>query len=143
MEKQYRNRNSVWRSIPYDAVSGREVPLNSVNYYHVTDPVKPTDDGWILGSVTGKTIYQLPSVVSYSCYAMHKKSVVVGTKWDQLLVINFPPALFASQGAHTVGGARRAEIVYDEDDWVSEWAAEAHHSGGGVCTICEQVRAIR
>jgi hypothetical protein len=44
--------------------------------------------------LTGRTIGQIPAIVSRSCYAVYKTSVAIGTESGRLFVIQIPPSIF-------------------------------------------------
>jgi WD40 repeat protein len=78
----------------FGAETGRII--NSVVESENSSPdfIKMGDDGWIVDAATGKTIFQLPPLVSLSCHAIHKTSLAVGTRTGGLLIIDFPLGLF-------------------------------------------------
>jgi WD40 repeat protein len=105
-------------TILFDAASGRRLS----NFHPVgesdnkcPESIKVTGDSWIIDSVSGRTICQLPPINVYSCHAIHGTSMAVGTMGGQLLVIHFPPALFTILDTHSI----------DENEWAEESSSEA------------------
>jgi WD40 repeat protein len=83
-------------TILYNAASGHQLPNHHpVEEYdnQFSDSIE-VNSGYIIDSVTGRTICHLPPIVSGSCYAVHETLLAVGMACGQVSVIHFPPALF-------------------------------------------------
>jgi WD40 repeat protein len=115
---------STSQTISYDASSGSRLHTNTQSDDSLHDSINISRDGWVMDWVNGRTLCQLPSMVSHSCYTVHKRSVAVGTKSGRLFVIHFPPVLFTSADTCTEGTEVDAEKS-PGDEGVSDVASKA------------------
>jgi WD40 repeat protein len=116
---------SPHETVVWDAVSGRQLQTIEESGNSLMESIKISNDGWTVDLLTGQTISKLPPMVSHSSYARHKRSVAVGMKSGQLLVINFPSATFTSPDTRNVVGTAR---LPDTDNHSDESVHHGHDS---------------
>jgi WD40 repeat protein len=52
--------------------------------------------GWIVDCLANRTISKLPAMIVLSCLATFGRLLAIGTVRGQVLILNFPPAVFSS-----------------------------------------------
>ncbi|KIM73293.1 hypothetical protein PILCRDRAFT_15384 [Piloderma croceum F 1598] len=95
-------------TILYDAASGRQLhnhhPVEEYDN-QFSDSIK-INGGYIVDSITDRTVCHLPPMISPSRYAVHETSLAVDTICGRVFVIHFPPALFTIPDTRAIEGDR-------------------------------------
>jgi hypothetical protein len=60
------------------------------------------EDQWVVEVATNQTLLKLPSMVGFQCLATSGRSLAIGTDCGQVIILNFPVALFHGLGSRLV-----------------------------------------
>jgi WD40 repeat protein len=98
---------SGFESLSWDAITGLRIHSTEEADHRLSGSMYITHDGWIMDSMTERTLGKLPSMLAHPVYVVHERSLVVATYSGRIFVLHFPPALFTSPDTRVVEGKRR------------------------------------
>jgi hypothetical protein len=87
---------SAYESMSWDGEMGRRLHASEHNDHRLSGSMYVTHEGWIVHSTTDRTLGKLPGLAINSKFAVHERSLAVGTYSGDIFILHFPLALLAS-----------------------------------------------
>lgn len=102
---------TVFECLSWDATTGHRIHTTEQSDHRFSSPMYITYDGWIVDSVTDRTLSKLPAMVDDPNYATHGRSLAMTTSDGHLYIMHFPEALLTSPDTRPVEGKTRRRFV--------------------------------
>jgi WD40 repeat protein len=93
---------SKYESLSWDAADGSRIYSTEQPDRCLSGSMYVTHDGWIVDSATDKILAKFPTMVANPIYAVHERTLAVGTHSGRVFQIHFPPALLTSPNTRHV-----------------------------------------
>jgi len=92
----------------WDALLGNKAPLVKWHENLIgAHTIMLTHTKWLVDLHTNRTVSKLPATIVPISPASHKKSFAIGTLVGRIVIINFPPAVFAGSETRCIEGKSR------------------------------------
>jgi len=98
---------SKYGSLCWDTLTGLRTYSTEQSDHCLSGSMHLTHDGWVVDSATNRTISKLSTTLREANYAVHDKSLAVGTHGGRVFILRFPPALLMTPDTRSVEGKTR------------------------------------
>jgi len=88
---------SIYESMSWDAETGRRLHSLEQSDHRLSGSMHITHEGWIVYSVTSRTLGKLPTMLAGAKYAARERSLALRTNSGHVFVLCIPPALLTTR----------------------------------------------